>query len=552
MVGLQLMRTMELPFGDDRVFTYGPWGFLSAPTGIDLSDLWLAGLFRVAVVMLLFLGIHSCLPKEPWRVPAAAVLSLLTGNCSQSGWILALALCALVLSQLAGSRRPSSWILAGAAALSALTFQIKFSDGVLAIAVVGLLTLVTWSPRAWLVATASFVTSFVGLWLAAGQSLADLPGWLRMAIEMVGGYGEAMAFTSTSWIVWVLVVGSVTAFVAVVVAQSLPLAAKVAALGIILFLTKAALTRPDGPHLLPGYSGLTLVLGVALLASLPIAVRVLAVPVAVVLAMLMLVNLPLLPSRDVSPDAWPVDALPAEHERRLQQVRAELIDELAISADVLTELRAHPVSIDPWEISAAWAYDLDWQPLPVFQDYAAYTPRLDEANATALLADPDHRVLHESAQYVDGYPLWDSPAHTLALVCNFDVLAAADEWSVLARVENRCGAERVTSTRRVAADEQVELPASDGPLFALRFTPDERSLGDRMLGLTGFQRHLLHASLDGSTYRLPESLAGGPLIVSAPAGDPALLGRDPVTTISFDRAGQLEILEIPLTGPESE
>ena len=82
--------------------------------------------------------------------------------------------------------------------------------------------------------------------------------------------------------------------------------------------------------------------------------------------------------------------------------------------------------------------------------------------------------------------------------------------------------------------------------------PDQRALGDRLLGVvTGFQRHLLHAVVDGETYRLPETLAGGPLIVSAPAGDPALLGEEPVTTISFDRAGELEIIEIPLSGHES-
>ena len=74
-----------------------------------------------------------------------------------------------------------------------------------------------------------------------------------------------------------------------------------------------------------------------------------AAPVALMLAVLMTLGLPILPPRHLSTDAWPIDALPAEHERRLDaQVRAELIDQLAISPDVLAELRGHPVSIDPW------------------------------------------------------------------------------------------------------------------------------------------------------------------------------------------------------------
>ena len=37
-------------------------------------------------------------------------------------------------------------------------------------------------------------------------------------------------------------------------------------------------------------------------------------------------------------------------------------------------LRGHTVAVEPWEAGAAWAYELDWQPQPVFQNYSAYTP----------------------------------------------------------------------------------------------------------------------------------------------------------------------------------
>ncbi|WP_297738120.1 hypothetical protein [Nocardioides sp.] len=102
-------------------------------------------------------------------------------------------LLAAVLAHLAGSRRPAPWLLAATAALAALAFQIEFSDGVLAIAAVGLLTLVTWSPRAWLLSAGSFVTASIGLWLAAGQRLADLPDWLRLPAP------RSWAGTTTPW-----------------------------------------------------------------------------------------------------------------------------------------------------------------------------------------------------------------------------------------------------------------------------------------------------------------------------------------------------------------
>ena len=61
--------------------------------------------------------------------------------------------------------------------------------------------------------------------------------------------------------------------------------------------------------------------------------------------------------------------------------RARLIDEgragmqsvYALDPAMLAELRGRSVAIEPWEIGAAWAYELDWRPLPVFQNYSAYT-----------------------------------------------------------------------------------------------------------------------------------------------------------------------------------
>jgi peptidoglycan/LPS O-acetylase OafA/YrhL len=89
----------------------------------------------------------------------------------------------------------------------------------------------------------------------------------------VGGYDDAMAFTSTSWIVWLMLAGALAAAIAVVYARRLPLAARLGALGLVLFAMKTALTRPDGPHVLPGYTLVVLVLLVAFVAGTPFVVR---------------------------------------------------------------------------------------------------------------------------------------------------------------------------------------------------------------------------------------------------------------------------------------
>jgi hypothetical protein len=269
------------------------------------------------------------------------------------------------------------------------------------------------------------------------------------------------------------------------------------------------------------------------------------------LCLMLTIGSPVIPKRNMQFGA--PAALTAEGRTdRLVAAREQLIRDLDVSPDVLAALRGHPVSVDPWEISAVWAYDLDWRPLTIFQQYSAYTPTLDRENAADLLEDPTHRVLRERVSDHDYNPVWVTPAYTLALLCNFTSVAADGHWVALARGEDRCGDERSVSTQTVSAGEEVSLDPSSTSLVAVRFDPEPRSLTDRVLGISGIQRNLLHATVDGEDYRVTEALAGGPLILGSPDPEPVLFDLDSASTISFDRAGELEVIEIPLLGRESE
>lgn len=548
MTGLQLARERGLRHGSDIVFTYGPWGFLDAPTSIDLGDLWLAAGFRALAVASLLVALHACMPAGPWRPWRAAAVALVIANSTSPGWVLMLATCAGVLALLMRSRPPGTWLVIAMSSISALLLQVKFSEGLLPIAMIGLLVLVSRRPAQAVVAVVAFVVSFLVFWLAASQSVADVPRWLRLSFELVGGYGEAMAYLRNDVLTWLMLVGLVVAAAAVVMSQSLTGAAKVAVLGMLLFLSKAALTRADASHLVPGYAGIVVVLVVVLHPSARSWIRVLAGAV-VALTMSLMALYPT--ARDVAPGAWPPDAWPSERVRVEKLAKQALIEDLDIAPAVLAELQGHPVSIDPWEISAAWAYDLDWHPLPIFQRYSAYTPRLDELNAEVLLVNPELRVLREREVAVLGNPVWETPAYTFALLCNFEEVVGEGEWSVFARADQRCGPERTVTRQRTSAGQVVDLPAPDESLIAVRFTADPRPVPTRILAFTGMQLHLLHANVDDERYPVTESIAAGPLVVAAPGTEP-VLGPSAHRSIAFDRAGVLEIVEIPLTGRESE
>jgi hypothetical protein len=158
--------------------------------------------------------------------------------------------------------------------------------------------------------------------------------------------------------------------------------------------------------------------------------------------------------------------------------RAELIDKgrfamgVSYGLDVQTflALSGHTVAIEPWEIGVAWSHQLDWDPLPVFANYQAYTSKLDKANADKVESPtgPD-RILRENVLAVtpewstgdldDRYPGWDPPAQARAILCNFVPLHTTIRWQVLGRTPNRCGPPQLIRTVEADPGETVPVPS---------------------------------------------------------------------------------------------
>jgi hypothetical protein len=201
----------------------------------------------------------------------------------------------------------------------------------------------------------------------------------------------------------------------------------------------------------------------------------------------------------------------------------------ALTPEALAALRGHSVAVEPWEVAAAWAYDLDWRPLPIFQNYSAYTSVLDRLNAEAV-EDPagPERLLRENQLAVNPeFPTadldnrfggWDPPEQARAVLCNFAPLWEDERWQVLGRVGDRCGPEREIGSVSAAAGEAVDVPRP-GPgevVFA-------RIDGAGVSGLEHVQAFLFHAAsrhavVNGTTrYRLvPETAGDGLLLRAAP------------------------------------
>jgi hypothetical protein len=244
----------------------------------------------------------------------------------------------------------------------------------------------------------------------------------------------------------------------------------------------------------------------------------------------------------------------------VKRSREWLIALYGVDSPTLDELRGRTVAVWPWEAGLAWAYQLDWRPLPVFQSYSAYTPELDELNREFLVTDKaPERILRHLTDSIDGRLLaFDSPEATLEMLCRYVEIRKTDALQVLARSENRCGeAERIAEvTTRSPVGVAVPVADSKRELVFARVHGVGPSAYEKLRMLVyklGERRIILNGFLG---YRLVPGTAAGPLLMSVPQSadysEPFRLSPD-ATALAVDtgddRRLTIEFFRMPISRP---
>ena len=208
--------------------------------------------------------------------------------------------------------------------------------------------------------------------------------------------------------------------------------------------------------------------------------------------------------------------------------RSLLPPELAIPTEVRTALFGGTVHIEPTETSVAWVFpELTWKPLPVFQSYSAYTPKLDDLNAAALAAtDGPGLVLYRGGLRVDHrMARFESPAAQLSLICNFrPKVLTPDGWQVFERRPDGSGCASPTSVASLDANlgHSVTLPAMpEDAVVVATFSGLDRSLTesvrDSVLRAPKYWFVLSSPDPGEPAHRFVSGNAGQPHVVSLPA-----------------------------------
>lgn len=580
-VGMSMAHEKSMRFGPDLAFTYGPLAWLD--TGAVTSQsiaIWRLGFgfaatFLALYVSLLVIG-KALTPVATSVLVLIGVAPLMAVTAPNEEVLMAMmGIALLVILDRAAPQNTAgaSWLAlaSGLGVVAAVMLLTKFSAGLLALAILALIA-VALLPRWRLIAAmgASYLVATALLWLLVGGDASTFPIWLSRSWIIASSYSGGMASYDVTPLL-----GLAFGLVGVVMCA---LAFRQATRGEAGTWTALLVTAL---YALSFYIGWKLAfvrieplrVSATLLMLTPLAVWALPrqwprLPTVLAAALFPALSFCFAASVTVVfAKPWPLDAVTAwpsalkwsasgqQLEQELDAQKELLIGEFGLSDTVRAALGAGGAHVDPVAITVAWAYDLDWKPVPIFQQYSAHDARLDDVNTAALLdrTPQDVILLDTQRGAIDGRnPLWDSPQYQLTLMCSYERTATDGRWAVLKRAADRCGPPESVGTRTVSAGEAVPLPEvqADQVLVA-RFTP-EVSAWERLVGVLLKPPAPLLVSVDGNRYKLPWGFAGLPIILSCPAdatpNASAVESCPNPGSVTFETAGQVEFLTLDYDG----
>lgn len=491
MAGLYMAHGEGLQFGRDIVFTYGPLGFLEVPVLYEQAMWIVAFLYQALVHVALAISLIWVARRAfPLPVAVAACYSLLViGRLEGAVVLLAFIWCLVALDE--GAPRFSRLLVTvGGGVLAGVELLGKANYG-LAILVFSTLTVLGLPQRrrnAPLFAAVA-AGSFVASWMASGQDPSGVFEFAARSAQVIAGYSNSMGtdILAIGWELPAAIVAMAVLLVAAAVATwGNPLPRRLASLALVALFSfmifKQGFVR-QGLGNTPEFFVLIACGGMAVASRLPrFPYRVVALGLTVPLAGLALMALP-------SPSLWEslkpqahlefmrqgIDALivPGERDRLISEARNWMRSAYKLDPGIVRALGDRSVHVDPWEVGVAWAYGLNWHPLPVMQSYSAYTRQLDELNAGALdgrgapAAILRYRALAPArgsrGAIDDRYPGWESPAAMRAMLCHYRAVRTSAHWQLLERGAHRCGLPRLIGVVHSTTGRQILVPPPPSP-----------------------------------------------------------------------------------------
>ena len=134
---------------------------------------------------------------------------------------------------------------------------------------------------------------------------------------------------------------------------------------------------------------------------------------------------------------------------------------LGLSAQTVSLASGKTTYIQDGEAGISWAYpSLLWKPLPVLEEYMAFTPYLDQLNANFIASymDQSEYYARRLMPFDRGIPAFESPATVVSMICHYGQLGVSPSWQVLGKVPDRCGSMREISMVHSGIGQIIKVP----------------------------------------------------------------------------------------------
>jgi hypothetical protein len=533
-------------FGNHLVFTYGPLGFLSVPTlwygDTGIIAVIYALLLRTAIAAAVFAGAR----RSYGTVVAAIVALFVAGAVGVELEVVAPSLgfetipfvvfSVWVVDRVADRRRLLI-MMAVAGAVAGIQLLNKVSVGITVTALTIIMALGARGRRRdnLLVSLGALVVALLAFWTVTGQSWGALPEYVRNSEQVVSGYALASLYEEPG-LGWQYAAGGAAFAFGLVAAVHMTadddsarrrwgIIALWVAFCFVEF--KDGFVRHDHIHaaiyfvsLLGGFlalrwRGVWRLLGFGLTATLF---------VFALEAENGSLSAAFDPGKRASSAVEQLDEAldPAERNAIIARGRGAIRAAFPIDEGTLSLIRGKTVHIAEYEAAVAWAYGLDWRPLPLFQSNVAYTTTLDEVDANVLSSRyAPQRILRSPVSDLEGtVPAFAQGLTTRTILCRYAELRTRGEvWQVLGLGPNRCRAPVPLGTVRAGWGQSVSVPAppDDHSFVFVRISGVTMGGLERLTGLL-YRPDVREIALDGVHYRLIAGTAPDGLILRAPLG----------------------------------
>ncbi len=393
-----------MPVGSRVIFTYGPLGFLQSLQlnyvwTSDLSFLFLA-LLSVAVCGAFVWSLRRAVPLALSVVVTYIVTAVTLGSGLDAEYLVGLVLIACVAIVNRESTDPPPrwmWISLGAVFVVASLLKVSLCPAIALLLVITLACMPFGRWRALQAIGIGAVAAFCVSWFGTGNTFGNIVPFAKNSAALISGYSSAMAIEQAgrAYVYWLAAAAAVLilsfAWTSRKGLSRRPTAGITAlALVAIWVVFKEGFVRHDHLHDVIFFA----VAPVLLIAFLPKRSPWALLPgVLALTALYALVasggHAPLLPRPDTA-----VNSLGSETNTLLSgtrtaavigQSRRSLRDTYGLPSEMLTMMRGRTVDVSPWEQTVIWAYpQIRFDPLPVIQDYTAFTSSLDRTDAEYL------------------------------------------------------------------------------------------------------------------------------------------------------------------------